>query len=56
MSLTFKVFKGDKSGAPKESTTTKPEKLTGDKVLIKVTASGLCGTGKLPERTKRARI
>ncbi|KAI0160935.1 GroES-like protein [Hypoxylon sp. FL1284] len=42
--LTFTVFKGDKSGAPKKSTTTKPKELTGDSVLVKVTASGLCGT------------
>ncbi|KAI1762971.1 GroES-like protein [Hypoxylon sp. FL1150] len=44
MSFTFTVFKGDTSGAPKKSTTTKPKELTGDNVLIKVTASGLCGT------------
>ncbi|OTB05525.1 hypothetical protein M426DRAFT_319796 [Hypoxylon sp. CI-4A] len=43
--FTFTVFKGDKSGNPKKSTTTKPEKLTGDNVLLRVTASGLCGTG-----------
>ncbi|KAI2780669.1 GroES-like protein [Daldinia loculata] len=42
--ITFTVFKGDKSGAPKKATTTKPEKLTEDYVLVKVTASGLCGT------------
>ncbi|KAI0838869.1 GroES-like protein [Hypoxylon sp. FL0890] len=42
--ITFTVFKGDKSGAPKKATTTKPQELTGDKVLVKVTASGLCGT------------
>lgn len=41
---TFTVFKGDKSGAVKKSTTTKPDELTGDNVLLKVTASGLCGT------------
>ncbi|KUI61793.1 putative formaldehyde dehydrogenase AdhA [Cytospora mali] len=41
---TFTVFRGDKSGAPKKSTTTKPDELTGDSVLLKVTASGLCGT------------
>ncbi|CAJ2513259.1 Uu.00g013780.m01.CDS01 [Anthostomella pinea] len=40
----FTVFKGTESGAPKKSTTTKPDQLTGDNVLIKVTASGLCGT------------
>ncbi|KAF3059491.1 alcohol dehydrogenase [Daldinia childiae] len=43
-SITFTVFKGDKSGAPKKATTTKPEKLSEDYVLVKVTASGLCGT------------
>ncbi|KUI73611.1 Alcohol dehydrogenase [Cytospora mali] len=41
---TFTVFRGDKSGAPKKSTTTKPDELTGDSVLLKVTASGVCGT------------
>ncbi|XXG98140.1 hypothetical protein Hte_004461 [Hypoxylon texense] len=44
MSFTFTVFKGDKSGSPKQSTTTKPNELTGDSVLLRVTASGLCGT------------
>jgi len=38
----FKVYKGSKTGI-QESTTTKGA-LTGDQVLIKVTASGLCGT------------
>jgi hypothetical protein len=42
---TFTVFKGQKDGIPKKSTTTKPDQLTGDKVIVKVTASGLCGTG-----------
>ncbi|KAI1410872.1 GroES-like protein [Hypoxylon sp. FL1857] len=42
--ITFTVFKGDKSGAPKKATTTKSQDLIGDKVLVKVTASGLCGT------------
>ncbi|ROV87655.1 hypothetical protein VSDG_09661 [Cytospora chrysosperma] len=41
---TFTVYKGDKSGVVKKSTTTKPDQLTGDLVLLKVTASGLCGT------------
>lgn len=41
---TFTTFKGSKDGAPKKSTTTKPDELTGDKVLLKVTASGLCYT------------
>lgn len=43
MSNTFKVFKGTKDGSIKESTTTKDE-LTGDQVLLKITASGVCGT------------
>ncbi|PVH94920.1 GroES-like protein [Periconia macrospinosa] len=41
---TFTVYKGRKDGYPIKSTTTKPDELTGDKVLLKVTASGLCGT------------
>lgn len=41
---TFTTFKGSKDGAPKKSTTTKPDELTGDKVLLKVTVSGLCYT------------
>ncbi|KAK9311459.1 chaperonin 10-like protein [Lipomyces starkeyi] len=40
----FTVFKGQPSGIPKESITTKPDELTGDNVFVKVTASGLCGT------------
>ncbi|KAI1774953.1 GroES-like protein [Hypoxylon cercidicola] len=44
MSLTFTVFKGDKSGSPKQTTTTKPKELTGDNVLVRITASGVCGT------------
>jgi D-arabinose 1-dehydrogenase-like Zn-dependent alcohol dehydrogenase len=39
---TFKVYKGSPEGI-KESTTTKPD-LSGDQVLVKITASGLCGT------------
>ena len=39
----FTVFKGSKDGSIVETTTTKPA-LTGDQVLLKVTASGLCGT------------
>ncbi|KAI1659348.1 GroES-like protein [Daldinia decipiens] len=39
----FTVYKGSKNGLTKSSAT-KPETLTGDKVLIKITASGLCGT------------
>lgn len=40
----FTVYKGSKSGEIIKSTTTKPDELTGDQVLLKVTASGLCGT------------
>ncbi|KAL2783892.1 chaperonin 10-like protein [Aspergillus keveii] len=40
----FTVFKGHPSGTPIKSTTTKPDKLTGDSVLVRVTASGVCGT------------
>ncbi|KAK9423011.1 putative Chaperonin 10-like protein [Seiridium unicorne] len=40
----FTVFKGSKDGLPVKSTTTKHDQLTGDLVLIKVTASGVCGT------------
>ncbi|KAF2634058.1 GroES-like protein [Massarina eburnea CBS 473.64] len=39
----FTVFKGSKEGKIVQSTTTKPD-LFDDQVLIKVTASGLCGT------------
>ena len=42
---TFTVFKGQESGIPKQSTTTKPDQLTDDNVLLRVTASGVCGTG-----------
>ncbi|KAI1844438.1 hypothetical protein JX265_010068 [Neoarthrinium moseri] len=41
---TFTVFKGSKDGLPKKSTTTKPDELTRDQVLVRVTVSGLCGT------------
>ncbi|GJN73939.1 hypothetical protein PLIIFM63780_008010 [Purpureocillium lilacinum] len=41
---TFTVFKGNDAGKPKKSTTTKPDELVGDNVLVKVTASGVCGT------------
>jgi len=44
---TFTVYKGDKDGYPKKGSTTRPDELTGDLVHVKVTASGLCGTGKL---------
>jgi threonine dehydrogenase-like Zn-dependent dehydrogenase len=43
----FTVFKGQESGAPKKETTTKPDELSGDQVFIRITASGLCGTGKI---------
>ncbi|KAI0829515.1 GroES-like protein [Hypoxylon sp. FL0890] len=40
----FTVYKGSKDGIAVKSTASKPEKLTGDKVFMKITASGLCGT------------
>jgi D-arabinose 1-dehydrogenase-like Zn-dependent alcohol dehydrogenase len=40
---TFTVFKGSESGKVVKSQTTRPD-LTDDQVLVKVTASGLCGT------------
>lgn len=40
------VFKGSQEGVAKKHTTTKPDQLTTDYVLVRVTASGLCGTGK----------
>ncbi|KAL3446036.1 chaperonin 10-like protein [Aspergillus insuetus] len=40
----FTVFKGHESGNPVKSVTTKPDELTEDYVLLRVTASGLCGT------------
>ena len=40
---TFTVYKGSSSGAITKSQTTRPD-LVDDQVLIKVTASGLCGT------------
>lgn len=39
----FTVFKGQNGGKVYESKTTKPE-LRGDQVLVRITASGLCGT------------
>ena len=48
----FTVFKGQESGVPKQSTTTKPDQLTGDNVFVKVTASGLCGTGMYSSHDK----
>jgi D-arabinose 1-dehydrogenase-like Zn-dependent alcohol dehydrogenase len=44
---TFTVYKGSKDGGPKKSSTTRPDELKEDQVRIKVTASGLCGTGEL---------
>jgi len=57
----FTVFKGQENGIPKKSTTTKPDQLTGDSVLVKVTASGVCGTGMClqsydPKRDRRLLI
>ena len=42
----FTVYKGSKDGYPKKATTTRPDELKGDQVHVKVTASGLCGTGE----------
>lgn len=42
----FTVFKGQNGGGIVKSTTTKPDQLAGDNVLVKITASGVCGTGK----------
>ena len=42
--ITFTVFKGSSSGAITKSTMTKPSTLKGDQVLLKITASGVCGT------------
>nr|POE56292.1 alcohol dehydrogenase [Quercus suber] len=39
----FTVFKGSKDGSIQKSETSKSE-LTGDQVLVKITASGVCGT------------
>lgn len=41
---TFTVFKGSKDGSIKESKTTKPDELKDDQVVVRITASGLCGT------------
>jgi len=41
---TFTVFKGRADGTPIKSTTTKPDELKGDSVLVKINASGVCGT------------
>ncbi|KAI1370294.1 GroES-like protein [Hypoxylon crocopeplum] len=40
----FTVYKGSKEGVAVKSTVTGLEQLTGDKVLMRITASGLCGT------------
>ncbi|OQN95759.1 hypothetical protein B0A48_17949 [Cryoendolithus antarcticus] len=40
---TFTVYKGHESGKVVKSTTTRPD-LTRDEVLVKINASGLCGT------------
>lgn len=44
--ISFTVYKGSSDGNPVKATTTKPSELTGDQVLLKILASGLCGTGK----------
>jgi len=49
--ITFTVFKGSKSGAIQKSTTTKSGELKDDQVLLKVTASGLCGTDEHYRKT-----
>ncbi|KAK8091456.1 GroES-like protein [Apiospora hydei] len=36
----FTVFKGQKDGIPRQSTTTKPDELTSDNVYVRITASG----------------
>ncbi|KAI7024869.1 GroES-like protein, partial [Hortaea werneckii] len=41
--VSFTVYKGSENGAVVAATTEKPE-LQNDQVLVKVTASGLCGT------------
>lgn len=41
--ITFTVYKGSKDGSVKATQLTK-EGLTGEEVLVGVTASGLCGT------------
>ncbi|KAI1393330.1 GroES-like protein [Hypoxylon trugodes] len=40
----FTVYKGSKGGVAVKGTAQQPEKLVGDKVLMRITASGLCGT------------
>ncbi|EQB55018.1 zinc-binding dehydrogenase [Colletotrichum gloeosporioides Cg-14] len=41
---TFSVFKGCPDGFPKKATVDHSDQLEGDDVLVRVTASGLCGT------------
>ena len=55
----FTVFKGQPNGVPKKSTTTKPDQFTGDSVFVRVTASGVCGTGmclRLYDHTRDRRL
>ncbi|KAH8894744.1 GroES-like protein [Thozetella sp. PMI_491] len=40
----FTVFRGSKNGDPRKTITSRPDQLVGDQVLVRVTASGLCGT------------
>lgn len=40
------VYKGSKANIAVKDTVELPDTLTGDKVLVKITYSGLCGTGK----------
>ncbi|KAI2602131.1 GroES-like protein [Hypoxylon sp. NC1633] len=40
----FTVYKGSKNGVVVKGSANKPEQLAGDKVLMRITASGLCGT------------
>lgn len=46
---TITVFKGQSDGVAVKGTTTKPDELAGDNVLLRVTASGVCGTGNFIE-------
>lgn len=41
----FTVFRGQSDGVAVKSTTTKPDQIVGDNVLVRVSASGVCGTG-----------
>jgi hypothetical protein len=43
----FTVFKESKEGVL-EASLSRPEELKGDEVYVKITALGLCGTGKRP--------